>query len=250
MKVTFLGTGTSHGIPVSGCGCEVCTSTDPRNTRTRCSVWIEDGNTSVLIDTSTDFRAQSLREGIPAVDAIFFTHAHADHVHGLDDIRPYCWVKTIPVYGNSATIREIENRFSYIFNRTQKGGGKPKIILNEMDYPVTTNGLKIIPVPIIHGSLGIFGFRVGGFAYLTDCSEIPGASYPLLEDLEVLVIGALRYRKHETHFSVSQALEEVTKIGPERTYFTHICHKLEHKRLISELPDHVRPAWDGLTLFF
>lgn len=249
MKVTFLGTGTSHGIPVIGCTCSVCTSTNPKNKRSRCSVWVEDENTSIVIDTAPDFRQQALRQGIGTLDAILFTHAHADHVHGLDDIRPFSWTQTVPVYGNRATIEEIQVRFQYIFIETQKGGGKPKILLNEIKTSFQIGTLAVIPVPIFHGKLNILGFRIGSFAYITDCSGIPEESYPLLTDLDVLVIGALRYKAHETHFSVSQALAEIEKIKPRRAYFTHLCHRIEHASLSSELPGHIRPAWDGLTLF-
>jgi len=210
---------------------------------------VEDENTSIVIDTAPDFRQQALRQGIGTLDAILFTHAHADHVHGLDDIRPFSWTQTVPVYGNRATIEEIQVRFQYIFIETQKGGGKPKILLNEIKSSFQIGTLAVIPVPIFHGKLNILGFRIGSFAYITDCSGIPEESYPLLTDLDVLVIGALRYKAHETHFSVSQALAEIEKIKPRRAYFTHLCHRIEHASLSSELPGHIRPAWDGLTLF-
>lgn len=249
MKVTVLGSGTSHGIPVLGCDCAVCTSLDPRNKRTRCSVWVESETTSLIIDTPPDFRMQGLREGLHDVHGIFYTHAHADHLHGLDDIRPFCWTKRIPVYGNLPTIEEIRERFSYIFRETQRGGGKPKIELLHMNGPVTLGDITVIPVPIKHGKLDVLGFRIGNFAYLTDCSGIPEESYGLLRDLDVLIIGALRYRDHETHFSVSRALVEVEKIRPRQAYFTHLCHRLDHETLDGETPDNVSPAWDGLTLF-
>lgn len=249
MEIVFLGSGTSHGIPTIACACPVCTSENPKNNRTRASVWIRTGGRSLLIDTSTDFRIQAIREKITKLDVILFTHAHADHLHGLDDIRPLCWDKRIPVYGNSPTLSEIRRRFSYIFEDTQRGGGKPKIDLMELgETAEDIGGVRVQPIPIKHGSLDILGFRIGDFAYLTDCSEIPSESYDLLHDLDTLVIGALRDRPHETHFSVSQALAEVEKLRPARTYFTHLCHNLEHEELKSRLPSGVEPAFDGLIL--
>ncbi|TFG62402.1 MAG: MBL fold metallo-hydrolase [Spirochaetales bacterium] len=249
MQIIFLGTGTSHGIPCIACSCAICTSSDPKNARTRASIWIRHRHLSLLIDTSTDFRFQAIREGMTSLDAIFFTHAHADHLHGLDDIRPLCRDKTMPVYGNEATLTEIRSRFNYIFEDTQKGGGKPKIELISLgNGAVDLGDLAVQPVPIKHGSLDILGFRLGGFAYLTDCSGIPEESYKLLENLEILVIGALRDKPHETHFSVPEALAEIGRIRPERAYFTHLCHNLEHQELLSRLPPNVEPAYDGQVL--
>jgi phosphoribosyl 1,2-cyclic phosphate phosphodiesterase len=249
VKITFLGTGTSHGIPMIGCSCDVCVSENPKNKRTRCSVWIEEQDTSILIDTATDFRTQALREGIHDIDAVLLTHAHADHVHGLDDIRAFTYRHPIPVYGNAPTIDEVTQRFAYIFTETQEGGGKPKIDLHTVSRPFHVGPVRIVPVPITHGELSILGFRIGDFVYLTDCSGIPEESYAYLQNIDVAVIGALRYRPHETHYSVSQAVAEIEKISPRRAYLTHLCHRLEHETLLRELPRHIRPAWDGLTLF-
>jgi len=232
-----------------GCSCEVCTSLDQKNNRTRSSIWIEYKDTSILVDTTTDFRTQAMREGIHDIDAILLTHAHADHIHGLDDIRPFSYNHAIPVYGNSPTLEELRCRFEYIFMETQRGGGKPKIDLHTVDSPFYIGSIEIVPVPIMHGSLTILGFRIGTFAYLTDCSGIPEESYSLLHDIDLLVIGALRYKDHETHYSVSQAIKQIERIGAARAYLTHLCHRLEHTTLLDELPGHIRPAWDGLTLF-
>ncbi len=212
-------------------------------------MWIENADTSIVIDTATDFRFQALREGIYNIDAILLTHAHADHVHGLDDIRAFTYKHSIPVFGNRPTIDEVKRRFEYIFVETQKGGGKPKIQLHYIDGPFPINSLQVIPVPIMHGKLHILGFRLGNFAYLTDCSAIPENSYPYLQNIDILVLGALRYKPHETHYSVNQAIEEIEKMKPKRAYLTHLCHRLEHKKLLQELPQYIRPAWDGLTLF-
>lgn len=220
-----------------------------KNKRTRCSVWIEKGDTSILIDTATDFRTQALREGLRDIDAVLLTHAHADHVHGLDDIRAFTYTHPIPVYGNRPTIEEVRRRFEYIFIETQVGGGKPKIDLHYVEKQFTVGNVEVVPVPIYHGKLDILGFRIGNFAYLTDCSGIPEKSYQYLDDLDILVIGALRYKPHETHYSVAQALEQIAKTAPRRAYLTHICHRLEHTKLLKELPQHIKPAWDGLTLF-
>ncbi|MEW5816607.1 MAG: MBL fold metallo-hydrolase [Spirochaetota bacterium] len=249
MKITFLGSGTSHGVPVIGCNCPVCTSTNPKNNRTRASIWVRNENTSVLVDTSTDFRTQAIREGLSTLDAIFFTHAHADHLHGLDDIRPISKNITIPVYGNQRTLEELKFRFDYVFKETQRGGGKPKIELHELTgSTVIIGSIKVTPIPIKHGILDILGFRFGNAAYLTDCSFIPESSLVLLKDLDVLLIGALRIKPHETHFSISQAIETANVLKPAMTYLTHLCHNVEHETLSKELPGNIQPAWDGLSV--
>lgn len=248
MHVTFLGTGTSHGIPVIGCRCEVCTSTDARNRRTRSSVWLHDRSRSLLIDTAPEFRLQAVSAGLSRLDAVLYTHTHADHLHGLDDVRPLSVRRPVPVYGTGPTVRELVRRFPYVFQLTQEGGGKPRLTLHEIDrHPFRASGFTVVPVPLLHGLLPVLGFRIGGFAYLTDCSRIPDESRALLAGLEVLVIDALRYRPHPTHFSVSQALEEIDRLRPTRAYLTHIAHDLEHLTLLGTLPSGIEPAYDGLT---
>jgi phosphoribosyl 1,2-cyclic phosphate phosphodiesterase len=210
---------------------------------------VETDGTSILVDTSTDFRTQALREGIRSIDAVLYTHPHADHIHGLDDIRPLSRHEPIPLFGSQETLDEIAARFAYIFRATQRGGGKPRVDLRAIGpAPFTAAGVSVTPIPILHGTLPIFGYRIGDFAYLTDCSRIPAESYQLLAGLEVLVIGALRRRPHETHFSLDEALEEIQRIRPARAYLTHICHDLEHSELLGELPSHVRPLYDGLRI--
>ena len=246
MRATILGSGTSHGVPVIGCSCPVCRSTDPRNDRTRCSVLVEIDGLALVIDTSTDFRRQALREGITRIDGVLYTHPHADHLHGLDDTRSLTWEQTLPLYANRSTAEEIQKRFSYVFKTTQKGGGKPNVRMVEIDsqsFKITDTVIQ--PVPIKHGNLDILGFRIGSFAYLTDCSGIPEASFDLLRGLEVLVIGALRRRPHPTHFSVDQALATADRIGARRVLLTHICHDLDHASLARELPPSAEPAYDG-----
>ncbi len=253
MEVIFLGTGTSHGIPVIGCTCPVCTSTDPKNNRTRCSVYVHTEGADIIIDMTPEFRIQMLREKLSTADAVLITHTHADHLHGLDDIRPLAMKTPMPVYGSTRVVNIIRKRFDYIFNVTQMGGGKPHIQLNPVEGPFdiqTKNGkkLRIVPVPMIHGKLETFGYRIGEFAYLTDCSYIPKSSYRLLEGLKAVVIDALRYKEHPTHFSVEKALAAARKIGAGHTYLTHMCHDIDHEKLLSELPEGVEPAYDGLKI--
>ncbi|MCF7928748.1 MAG: MBL fold metallo-hydrolase [Spirochaetales bacterium] len=249
MKVTILGSGTSGGIPEIGCDCPVCLSRNPKNKRTRASILVETSSTAVLVDTGTDFRIQALAHGISRIDAVLFTHAHADHCHGLDDIRPLTREKPIPIYGNRPTIEELTERFSYIFRETmQKGGGKPRIIPKIMpEKPLSIGELEIRPVPIKHGRLDILGYRFGAFAYLTDCSFIPPPSFEMLRGLDTLVLGALRYSQHATHFSIDQAIAAAEKIGARQTWFTHFCHAVEHSEMEHSFPDSIEPSYDGLV---
>ena len=249
MRVTILGSGTSHGVPMVGCSCRVCTSRDPKNNRTRCSLLLEFADQTILIDTSTDFRLQALRAGIKKLDAVLYTHSHADHLHGLDDTRSLSWSGAIPLFAAPNTAAEIRERFSYVFNHNHIGGAKPKVrIVEIVEKELRFGDSMLYPVPIKHGDLDIYGYRIGDFAYLTDCSYIPESSYDLLAGTEVLVIGALRHTPHPTHFSVDQALEAAETIGAGQVYLTHICHELEHRELERELPAHVRPAYDGLCI--
>lgn len=250
-RITFLGTGTSHGIPMIGCGCATCTSTDPRDRRWRPSVRIElpDG-LSVLVDTSPDLRAQALAFGVNRVDAILFTHGHADHVLGLDEVRRYNALQrsVIPCFGDARTLGEVRRTFAYVFSRPQEGGGVPRLALFPVGGPFCLGRHVVVPVPVYHGSLPILGYRVGGFAYLTDCSRIPDASWPLLEGLELLVLDALRNRPHPTHFTVAQALEAIARVSPARALLTHLCHDLAHDATTQRLPPGVELAHDGLIV--
>ena len=249
MEVVFLGTGTSHGIPVVGCNCDVCNSKDHRDQRSRASVLIRHKGVQILIDTSTEFRLQAVKNNIRSLDAILYTHAHADHLHGLDDIRPLTVKQPVPIYASAATARDIEKRFDYIFKHTQKGGGKPRVILHEIgEQPFFPADVKVTPVPVLHGNIEVFGYRIGDMAYITDCSLIPESSYKLLEGIKVLILGALRYRPHSTHFNFELAIEASRRIGAERTLFTHLCHDASHRELISFLPKKIEPAYDGLYL--
>jgi phosphoribosyl 1,2-cyclic phosphate phosphodiesterase len=252
LQVTFLGTGTSHGVPMIGCDCRTCRSEDPRDRRLRPSVHIEAAaGESLLIDAGPDLRLQALTHGIRRVDAILFTHGHADHILGLDDVRRFNALMKgpMPLYGDSVTLDEIRRTFSYVFSReTPKGGGLPQLHLHEVTGPFHVGSLRVLPVPIRHGGRPILGFRLGSFAYLTDCSAIPESSYALLEHLDVVVIGALRERPHPTHFSIGEALEAAARISAGRTYFTHMCHDVAHAATSARLPAGVALAYDGLRV--
>lgn len=255
MKITVLGSGTSHGIPVIGCGCDVCASADPRDKRTRSSILIEHGPTVVLIDAGPDFRFQALRAGVRRLDALLMTHTHADHLHGLDDTRSLTYDRPLDVYGSASTIKEIRRRFDYIFTATQIGGGKPNIrLINHNGNKISVGDMPIVPVPVLHGDLTIFGYRVGNFAYITDCSYLPESSLKSLIGVKYLVINALRYRPHATHFNIEQAVEAAGRIGATRTWLTHLCHDMSHKKLTDELEisnnenRRISPAHDGLEI--
>jgi len=251
VRITFLGTGTSHGVPMIGCECATCRSTDPHDNRLRPSIFLETSNARVLVDAGPDLREQALRHRIARVDAIVFTHGHADHILGMDDVRRFNALMdgSMPCYGDAATLEDIRRMFSYVFDpATPKGGGLPQLDLRVIDGPFSVGDIHLQPVPIWHGRRRILGFRVGGFAYLTDCSRIDEAAWPLLERLEVLVLDALREKPHPTHFSLSDAIETAARIGAARTFFTHMAHDLPHEATNARLPDGMRLAHDGLVL--
>ena len=273
MKIIVLGSGTSHGVPVVGCSCPVCTSPDPRDKRMRTSVYIEgSGGERALIDAGPEFRLQAVKAGINRLDGIFLTHAHADHTHGLDDIRPLCRDRAIPVYGNESTIAEMKERFSYIWAVTQLGGGKPRLTPTVVDAsaspePVKIGGLTFTPAPVKHGILDILGWEVENdgksFLYLTDVSAIPPAVQERLtgeksRQFRVVVIGGLRIRPHETHFSFEQALNAAAGIGARAVYLTHLCHDHSHieieefcrnfKKNHGLEETEIHPAQDGLEI--
>jgi phosphoribosyl 1,2-cyclic phosphate phosphodiesterase len=234
-----------------GCRCRVCTSSDPRDQRWRPSLAVETaGGPTLLVDTSPDLRAQALRFRLARVDAVLFTHPHADHLLGLDDIRRYNSLQqsAIPCYGDPRTIEEVRRLFAYAFDPLQRGGGVPQLRLFPMFGPAMFGPTMVTPLPVFHGPLPIYGYRFGSFAYVTDCSAIPDETWPLLDGIRFLAIDALRDRPHPTHFTVSQALTVVERLGPERSFLTHICHDLGHAETSARLPPGVEVAYDGLVV--
>ena len=245
-----MGTGTSTGVPAISCTCAVCRSDDPRNRRTRTSALLTAGTHRILLDCSIDFRQQALREQLTSLDAVLFTHGHADHVFGLDDIRMFNFIqgRPVPVYGNAGTLADLERTFWYVFAPTQRGGSKPQITLNEITGPFDLLGLRVEPFSVMHGRIPILGYRIGPLAYITDGSELPEGTIEALQGLDVLVINALRREPHPTHFHLAAALAAVERIKPRRAFLTHISHDFDHAALAAELPAGVAPAYDGLSL--
>jgi phosphoribosyl 1,2-cyclic phosphate phosphodiesterase len=250
MKLTFMGTGTSTGVPAISCTCAVCRSDDPRNRRTRTSALLSSDAHRILLDCSIDFRQQALREQLGTLDAVLFTHGHADHVFGLDDIRMFNFIqgRPVPVYGNAGTLADLERTFWYVFAPTQRGGSKPQITLHEVTGPFDLLGLRVTPFSVMHGRIPILGYRIGPMAYITDGSELPDETVEALQGIDVLVINALRRDPHPTHFNLAGALAAVARIKPRRAFLTHISHDLDHASLAAELPSGVAPAYDGLSL--
>lgn len=235
-----------------GCDCGTCRSTDPRDKRLRASIYVEtDDGQALLVDAGPDIRAQSLTFNVRHVDAIIFTHGHADHIMGLDDIRRFNAIqqRPMPCYGDAATLNDLRRTFFYVFDpSTPRGGGIPQLELFRIVGPFCIGRQEIVPVPIFHGQRQILGIRIGSFAYLTDCSRIPDESWSLLEGLEVLVLDALRETPHPTHFSLSEAIEVTRHIAPRRACFTHMCHNLRHADTCAKLPAGMELAYDGLVV--
>ncbi len=252
MTLKFLGTGTSTGVPILTCQCGVCTSSDPHDKRSRPSIMLEYDGRVVVIDTTPDFRAQALREGLMRLDAVVYTHHHADHIMGLDDTRVFYFrQKTpIPIFASADCMATIRATFAYIFEGNYPFGGVVKLDPHLIEGPFELWGLKITPVPVVHGLAPILGFRFRDAAYLTDVSAIPESSIPLLEGLDVLILDALRTKPHPTHLSIEQAVAIVERLKPRRAFFTHIAHELGHQQTNLSLPSHVQLAYDGLRLEF
>jgi phosphoribosyl 1,2-cyclic phosphate phosphodiesterase len=254
--LTVLGSGTSMGVPTVGCDCAVCHSHDPLDRRTRPSIMVQFEGRLVLIDTTPDFREQALREQIKKIDAILYTHGHADHILGLDDVRPLSFPRVtggpkIPLYANEHTGRVLQHVFKYIFDDDYKFGTIAQVTLHTVDYaPIELFGAKFMPVPVIHGEVEIFGYRFGSAAYLTDFSSIPDSSMAMLEGLDILFLDALRHKPHPTHSTVENSLSIVSRLKPKRTFFTHLSHDLPHEETNRQLPVGVQLAYDGLKLEF
>jgi len=253
MRTTFLGTGTSHGVPEIGCRCAVCTSTNPKDQRLRSSLLIEQGPRRLLIDASSDFRQQALRHNIDELTDILITHTHADHILGLDDTRIYSRRSKRPItlYLNQRSDRRIRQLFDYAYDDSvQQGGDLPKFQnrIIEAGRPFSLGDLNISPIDLFHGKLPILGYRINDLAYLTDCSSIPEHSYQYLEDLHVLILDALRTKPHVTHFCLEEAIGEARKIDARQTYFIHMAHALDHDQTNRHLPPTMQLAHDGLVL--
>ncbi|RII26182.1 MAG: MBL fold metallo-hydrolase [Geobacter sp.] len=249
MKITVLGSGTSTGVPMVGCRCPVCLSGDPRDKRTRASIVVEIDGRYILVDTSTDLRKQAIREDLPRIDAVLFTHSHADHIHGIDDLRGFHFIhrRIVPCYGSEETMSVISRNFGYIFQGQSSAGYAPLLDPHVVTGPFTLFGTTIVPVPLLHGEMPTTGYRFGDMAYLTDCSRIPAGSLNLLAGLRILIIDALRYTPHDNHFNIAGALDVVALLKPERAILTHLTHEVPY-RDGSKLPAGVEFAYDGMTL--
>ncbi len=250
MKITFLGTGTSMGIPLINCNCPVCTSSDPRDKRMRASVKIETGTHTLLIDAASDFRQQALRFNIPTIDGIFLTHPHADHIFGLDDTRIYTLreKRPIQIFGNAYTLKNIRHIYSYAFETVRDERlVKPLFQLNELKQKQELFGLAITTLRLNHGGMPVTGYRIGNFAYLTDFAEIEKSELSLLNGVTHLVVGALRYTPSVSHLTVEQAIQLIEKIRPEKAWLTHCSHEISHSKLESQLPTPIHVAHDGLS---
>lgn len=250
MKITFLGTGTSHGVPVIACTCEVCRSLDFRDKRLRTSILVKVGDQTIVVDTGPDFRQQMLRESVMKLDAVIFTHAHRDHTAGLDDVRAFNfkYQMDMPVYGMKAVLDQLRIEYAYAFAKDYPG--LPKLNLQLIDNePFIVNGLSVIPLPVLHLKLPVFGYRFGNFSYITDANFIPEDTLERLKGTEILVLNALQIEHHISHFNLEEALEMISIIKPAKTYLTHISHKLGlHSEVQRKLPDNVVLAYDGMEI--
>ncbi len=250
MKVIMLGCATSTGVPIAGCNCSVCQSDNPKNKRTRSSIFIQKDDINILIDSSTDLRFQTLNNNITRINAVLYTHSHADHTHGIDDLRTFNFINRMEIscFGNELTINNIKNNFKYIFDNITSAGGKPRLILNTVNKIFKFESIEIIPIDINHANWIILGYRIGKMAYLTDCSGIPAESVKKLQNLELLIIGALRYSPHTAHFSVEQAVEAIEMIKPRKAVLTHMGHELDYDILKKQLPKNIVPGFDGMII--
>lgn len=247
MKITILGCGTSTGVPMVGCDCPVCTSDDPRDKRSRASLLVRYSDRTVLVDTSTDLREQALRQHIRRIDAVLFTHAHADHVNGIDDLRGFHFIhkEIIPCFASRETLQTLQNGFSYIFNEHDGSGYTPLLAAHEISDPFELFGKTIVPIPLLHGRTPSLGYRIGNFAYLTDCCGIPASSLELLQGVEQVVIDGLRWNEHPYHFNIPGAIAAAGEIKAARTILTHLTHQISYSEQ-AKLPPGVEFAYDGM----
>lgn len=248
----MLGTGTSSGVPTIGCTCGTCRSMDPRDSRTRPSIWITDNDTSIIIDTSSDFRQQCLTHNITRLDGVVYTHHHFDHIAGFDDLRAFNYAsgRPVPLFMTIETLHNIRQVFRYAFGQDEQNQSSiPLVDVTEIDdNPLSIANITFEPVPLAHGAMRVNGYRFGRAAYCTDCNAIPSTSFDLLHDLDVLILDALRLKPHPTHFTVDEAVAVAQRIGADRTYFTHIAHEILHETVQATLPFGIYLAYDGLTI--
>ncbi|CCW35951.1 metal-dependent hydrolase, beta-lactamase superfamily I [Chthonomonas calidirosea] len=256
LEIIILGSGTSHGVPMIGCDCAVCRSNDPRNKRTRPSIAVKGPNGTILVDTPPELRLQAIACNLRTVDAVLFTHTHADHLMGLDDLRRYndLMGKEIPIYGDASTLEDIRRVFRYVFIETQAGGGKPRLQLFEVQSPMELCGLIVEAFYVLHGHLPVLAYRFRNpqtqscMAYVTDVSHIPPEAMEKLYHLDLLIIDAVRYDPHPTHFGLWQTLEVIEQLQPKQALLTHLSHHFDHTTLCAETPAHVNPAYDGQVI--
>ncbi|MBI5875625.1 MAG: MBL fold metallo-hydrolase [Deltaproteobacteria bacterium] len=250
MKITILGCGTSTGVPVIGCKCSICISRDIKNKRTRSSLLVTANNKNILIDTSTDLRHQALSHNLERIDAVLYTHPHADHIHGIDELRSFNMIqkRPIPCYGSGFTINRIRDVFNYIFTNNENDSWKPELETFLISAPFDLFGFLIQPINIYHGKMQIFGFRINNFAYITDCSQIPDDSKKMLDNLDVLILGALRHKPHPTHFSIQEAVQIGAELKSKRVILTHLSHNLDYSETNKSLPQGFELAYDGMEI--
>jgi phosphoribosyl 1,2-cyclic phosphate phosphodiesterase len=252
LKVTFLGTGTSQGVPIIGCNCDVCSSTDTRDKRLRTSIFIETEEAKVVIDTGPDFRQQMLANSISDVDAVVYTHAHKDHTAGLDDIRPINFLheKDMDIYASDSVEEALRREYMYIFDERFDYPGIPRVNMHRItDEPFSINGLEITPIKVLHYKLPVFGFRIGDFTYITDANQIPDSERSKIEGSKVMVLNALRQESHISHFTLKEAIEEIQSFNVDQGYLIHLSHQMgRHAEVEAELPDNIALAFDGLNI--